>query len=315
MAKPGRGGGHSAALVPTLAIALAALLWAVAAVLARELFDAGVPPIQLVEARAFVSAAGLALLPAAWRTRGRSGGRRTVLIVVALGVSIALVNAAYYAAIARLAVAVAIVLQYLGPAFVVAWIALRDRRLPSVATVAALGVAFTGVVLVSELPSGDFGSVNGLGLAAGLASALFFAAYTLQSERAAAHYGPIGALFRAFAAASVLWIVYQAPQGLPRELFEPDNFPKVVFVGLVGTLAPFLLYIWAIQRLHAERAVITATLEPFFAGLVAWVWLDQVLSAMQVVGAALILAGVVWVQIRSTPAPSSPDAPLLPERT
>lgn len=315
MAKPGRGSNHSGALVPTLAIALAALLWAIAAVAARELFDAGVPPIQLVEARAFVSAVGLALLPAAWRRRSGRDGRSTILVVVALGVSIALVNAAYYAAIARLAVAVAIVLQYLGPAFVVGWIALRDRRMPSVAILAALGVAFAGVVLVSELPSGDLGSIDGLGLAAGLASALFFAAYTLQSERAAAHYGAVGALFRAFAAASILWIVYQAPQGLPRELFEPENLPKVVFVGLVGTLAPFLLYIWAIQRLRAERAVITATLEPFFAGLVAWVWLDQVLSALQVMGAALILAGVVWVQIKSTPVPGSPDAPLLPERT
>lgn len=315
MAKPGRGDRHSGALVPTLAIALAALLWAVAAVLARELFDAGVPPIQLVQARALVSAAGLALLPGAWR-RGNADGRdrRTILVVVGLGLSIALVNAAYYAAIARLAVAVAIVLQYLGPAFVVAWVALRDRKMPAMATVAALVVAFAGVVLVSELPSGDLGSVDGIGLAAGLASALFFAAYTLQSERAAAHYGSVGALFRAFAAASVLWIVYQAPQGLPNELFEPENFPKVVFVGLAGTLAPFLLYIWAVQRLRAERAVITATLEPFFAGLVAWLWLDQILSPLQVVGAGLILTGVVWVQIRSTPVPGSPDAPLSPER-
>lgn len=315
MAKPGRGTRHSAALVPTLAIALAALLWAVAAVLARELFDAGVPPIQLVQARAFVSAAGLALLPAAWRGRDAAGGdRKTILVVIGLGVSIALVNAAYYAAISRLAVAVAIVLQYLGPAFVVGWVALRDRARPSNSTLAALVVAFAGVVLVSELPSGDIGTVDGLGLAAGLASALFFAAYTLQSERAASHYGSVGALFRAFAAASVLWVVYQAPRGLPHELFEPDNLPKVVFVGLVGTLAPFLLYIWAVGRLRAERAVITATLEPFFAGLVAWLWLGQVLSAMQVVGAALILAGVVWVQIRSSPVPGSLDAPLSPER-
>lgn len=283
--------------------------------LARELFDAGVPPIQLVEARAFVSAAGLAMLPAAWRRRTGGTDRRTALVVIGLGVSIALVNAAYYAAIARLAVAVAIVLQYLGPAFVVAWIALRDRKMPSRATLVALVVAFAGVVLVSELPSGDIGAVDGIGLGAGLASALFFAAYTLQSERAAEHYGSVGALFRAFAAASVLWIAYQAPQGLPHELFAPDNFPKVIFVGLVGTLAPFLLYIWAVGRLQAERAVITATLEPFFAGLVAWLWLDQVLSTLQFVGAGFILAGVVWVQIRSSPVPGSPDALLSPERT
>lgn len=302
---------HSAALWPTAAIALAALLWAIAATLARDLFDAGVPPMQLVEARALVSAAGLALVPAAWR---RTRERGSIRVVVALGVSIALVNAAYYAAIARLAVAVAIVLQYLGPAFVVGWVALKARRMPSRAILLALGIAFTGVVLVSELPSGDIGSIDALGLAAGLAGALFFAAYTLQSERAAAHYGAVGALFRAFIAASVLWVVYQVPQGVPRELFEGNNLPKVLYVGLAGTLAPFLLYIWAIQKLRSERAVITATLEPLFAGLVAWIWLDQVLSALQVAGGALILGAVAWLQIRSVPVPSSPDAPLSAER-
>lgn len=311
MGKRERAEQHSAALWPTAAIALAALLWAIAATLARDLFDAGVPPMQLVEARALVSAAGLALVPAAWR---RTRERGSIRVVVALGVSIALVNAAYYAAIARLAVAVAIVLQYLGPAFVVGWVALKARRMPSRAILLALGIAFTGVVLVSELPSGDIGSIDALGLAAGLAGALFFAAYTLQSERAAAHYGAVGALFRAFVAASVLWVVYQAPQGVPRELFEGDNLPKVLYVGLAGTLAPFLLYIWAIQKLRSERAVITATLEPLFAGLVAWIWLDQVLSALQVAGGALILGAVAWLQIRSVPVPSSPDAPLSAER-
>ena len=303
---------HSAALVPTAAIALAALLWAIAATLARDLFDAGVPPIQLVEARAVVSAAGLALVPAAWRSRSRQ--RSSVRTVVALGVSIALVNAAYYAAISRLAVAVAIVLQYLGPALVVAWLAFRARRMPSRAIVSALVAALLGVILVSELPSGDIGAIDGLGLAAGLAGAVLFAAYTLQSERAAAHYGAVGALFRAFVAASLLWVAYQAPQGWPRELFQSDNLPKVLYVGLAGTLAPFLLYIWAIQRLRSERAVITATLEPLFAGTVAWIWLDQVLSPLQIAGGGLILAAVAWLQVRSSPGPSSPDAPLSPER-
>ena len=317
MGEQGPARAHSTALLPTAAIALAALLWAIAATLARDLFDSGVPPIQLVEARAFVSAAGLALLPAAWRSRTGAGPptAATRWMVVALGLSIALVNVAYYAAIARLAVAVAIVLQYLGPAFVVAWLAMRSRRMPSPAILGALAVAFTGVVLVSELPSGDIGTVDGLGLLAGLGGALFFAAYTLQSERAAEHYGAVGALFRAFVTASLLWVVFQAPQGWPRELVAGDNLPKVLYVGLAGTLAPFLLYIWAIQRLRAERAVITATLEPLFAGLVAWIWLDQVLSGLQIAGGALILGGVMWLQIRSVPGPSSPDAPLSPERT
>ena len=297
---------HSGSLVALLAIAVAALLWAVAATVARDLFNNGVPPIQLVQARAVLSALGLALIPAAWRSTGRPSAAPG-WIVVALGASIALVNAAYYTAISRLAVAVAIVLQYLGPGMVVAWTALTSRRRPSTEVLLAVVLAFTGVVLVSEVLGGELGSVDLVGLGAGLASAVFFAAYTLQSERAAARYGPIGAVFRAFAAASLLWVIYQAPQGWPRPLFESENLPKVLFVGIVGTLMPFLLYVWAVGRLRSERAVIAATLEPLFAGIVAWLWLGQVLSLMQIAGGVLILGAVLWLQLRSQQQ-AGPDA-------
>ncbi len=160
-------------------------MWAVAATVARDLFDAGVPPIQLVEARAVISAVSLGLIPAAWRSAGERAAAPG-WIVVALGASIALVNAAYYTAIARLAVAVAIVLQYLGPGMVVAWTAFTSRRRPSTEVLVAVLLAFAGVVFVSEIPSGDLGAIDAIGLGAGLASAFFFAAYTLQSERAAA---------------------------------------------------------------------------------------------------------------------------------
>lgn len=301
---------HSAGHLPLAAIALAALLWAIAATVARDLFDSGVPPIQLVEARAVLSAAGLALLPAAWR--GRARGRGDFRWVVALGVSIALVNAAYYSAIARLAVAVAIVLQYLGPGIVVAWSALARRRRPSTDVLIAVTVAFLGIVLVSELPAGDLGAIDAIGILAGLASAALFAAYTVQSERAAGIYGPVGALLRAFASASLLWIVYQAPQGWPTALFDPDNIGKVLFVGFAGTLVPFLLYIWAVERIRSERAVIAATLEPLFAGIVAWGWLGQVLSLLQIAGGTLILGAVVSLQLgarRVAHATAKPAAP------
>jgi len=304
-------GRHSGGVVPLLAVALAALLWAVAATVARDLFDAGVPPIQLVEARAVISALGLALIPAAWRATGTREAAPT-WIVLALGASIALVNAAYYTAIARLAVAVAIVLQYLGPGMVVAWTAFTRRRRPPTAVLIPVLLAFAGVVFVSEVPGGELGTIDVIGLGAGLASAVFFAAYTMQSERAAARFGSVGAVFRAFAAASVIWVVYQVPQGWPQALFASENIAKVLFVGIAGTLMPFLLYVWAVGRLRSERAVIAATLEPLFAGIVAWLWLDQLLSLLQIVGGVLILAAVLWLQLSGRPEVSTSEETMRP---
>jgi drug/metabolite transporter, DME family len=277
------------------AIAAAALLWAVAAAVAVELFEGGVTPFELSEARAVIAATGLLLLGGG---RRRAAERVPVAHLVAFGLSIAFVNATYYSAIDRLDVAVAIVLQYTAPAIVVAYAALVARAAPSPEVVIACVVALAGVVLASELPSGDIRRFDLLGVAFGLGSAVFFSSYTLLSEDAVSAYGPIRGMFRAFAIAGLFWIVVQIPQGWPNALVASDNVALVAYVGIFGTLVPFLLYVWGIQRVAAARASIAATLEPPFAAVVAWLWLGQSLSALQVLGGVLILGAVISLQTR-----------------
>jgi len=299
MHKPISTSDSSEGLLGLLAVAGAAALWAVAAAAARTLFDDGVTPFELVQARAYISTLGLAVLPAAWR-RPEVTNRR---VVVALGLAIALVNAFYYLAIERLAVAVALVLQYTGPALVVAWVALSRRKRPPKEILAALVATFLGVILVSELLAGNIGSLDVLGIACGLGSAVMFATYTLVSERAGEFYGVIGSLFRGFCAASVLWLLIQIPQGWPHALTASENLARVLFVGVAGTLAPFLLYLWGVKKIRAQRAVIAATMEPVIAGVVAWVWLDQVLTPMQLVGGTIIVVAVASLQIKRNDSP------------
>jgi drug/metabolite transporter (DMT)-like permease len=288
------------------AVAAAAALWAAAAIVARNLFRSGVDPLELAEARAVTAVAGFALLWIARHgERPRPARPRTI---IALGLSIALVNAAYYLAIDHLDVAVAIVLQYTAPALVVLWTAATLRRKPAPEILTALIAAVIGVVLVVELPLGGVGRLDTIGLLFGLASAALFAAYTLLGERAEQAYGPAGAMVRAFAVATVFWIAFQIPRGWPAELFRAANVPEVAFVGVAGTLTPFLLYVWAVRHLRAERTTIVATLEPVLAALFAWVFLDEALSPMQIGGGALVIAAIAVLQIRRKPA-VAPAAP------
>jgi drug/metabolite transporter, DME family len=276
------------------AIAGAATLWAIAAAVAADLFDAGVEPLELVQARAYVATAGLALLPAGWRRKRRETWR---LGPPLLGLSIALVNAAYYLALDHLAVAVAIVLQYTAPALVVIWIALRTRRSPARDVGAAVIGALAGVVLVSGLWGGGLGGIDTFGVAMGMGAAVMFATYTLVSERVGEDYGVIGGLLRGFAWASAGWLLFQIPRGFPDALVDGSNLPRVLFVGIGGTLAPFLLFLWGVQRVRAERAAIAATLEPVVAAAVAWIWLGQSLSGLQLLGGALVIVAVASLQI------------------
>lgn len=285
-----------------LAVALAAAGWASAAIVARGLFEAGVPPLELAGARAVIAAVGLTLLGRRTRSAPAGGWR----LLVPLGLCIALVNAAYYLAIERLAVAVAIILQYTAPALVVAWAAVGRRRWPSREIVVALVLAITGVALVSGL-TGGAGRLDPLGIAFGLASAVLFALYTVLSEHAGGIHGAIGAMRGAFIVAAIFWIVVLAPGGFPAQLGAPGRLAAVLFVGIAGTLAPFLLYVWGIRRVRAERATIAATLEPVLAALAAWVWLGQSLGVVQMAGGALVLVGVLLLQTRRAEVVRPPE--------
>lgn len=145
--------------------------------------------------------------------------------------------------------------------------------------------------------------------AAGLAlTAIFFASYTLLSDRAGATFGPVGAVARGFAVAAVFWIAVQVIRGWPAALVAPANLPKVLFVGIGGTLVPFLLFIWAIQHVGPERGAIVATLEPVLAAAIAWLWLDQALLPVQIVGGLLVIAAVVVLQLRAPKSLAPPPS-------
>ncbi len=285
------------------AVAAAAALWAVAAVVARRLFDSGVSPVELTESRAVLAFIGFALVPSAWR-RGQPAWS---VHVVGLAVAIALVNVTYYVAISRVQVAVALVIQYTAPALIVGWTAVVSRRAPSRQVFGALAVALVGVVLVVDLTPGAIGDIDALGLAMAIASAVFFSTYIVLAEKTGVVYGSNGAMLRAFAIASLLWVVYQLPRGVPEDVLDLSNLPGVLYVGLAGTLAPFLLFAWGVGRVRAERASIAATLEPVIAAVVAWGWLGQHLSALQVAGAGLVVGAVVTLQSRRRRPLVAPD--------
>jgi len=293
---------RSSTLFGTACVVGAGALWAIAAAVASDLFASGVEPLDLAAARSFIAAAGLSLASSAWRKPDTP----RLQLVVALGLAIALVNATYYIAIDHLPVAVALVLQYCGPAMLVAWVAFRTRSAPPRGVIAAVVGTLIGVAMVSGVFSAS-GDIDVLGIAMGLASAALFATYTLLSERANSVYGPVGALRRAFTTACGFWVIVLAIRGWPSELFELSNAWRVLFVGVIGTLAPFSLYLLGVGTIKAERASIVATSEPVLAALVAWVWLGQTLSGVQILGGLLVIAAIVFLEAASHRAALAPE--------
>lgn len=291
-----------------LAISAAAVLWAAGGTLASALADRGASPIEMTESRAWIAVAGTGAILLARRRRAASRrGRldaRFLALLIPFGLTLGVANASYYVAVSALPVAVAIVIQYTAPGIVVLWTALQARRPPSTRVLGALVLVLAGVVLLSQVfgrPAG--GRLDPAGLAAAAVSALSFAAYVVLGEKVGRRLGAERSVFYGFVVAGSAWILVQAVRGRPDTLLDPSFLPGLAFLGVFATIVPFLLFLWGLGRVDASRAGIASTLEPLAAALLAYLLLDQTLAPVQLLGGAMVVAGIGVVQADEVPSP------------
>jgi drug/metabolite transporter (DMT)-like permease len=119
----------------------------------------------------------------------------------------------------------------------------------------------------------------------------------LTGQRLAHTVGARGGVARGFVVASALWLVVQVFRGTPHTLTQTRFLPWIAFLAVATTVVPFLLFVWGLERVPASNAGIVSTLEPLTAALIAFAWLGERLSALQIAGALMVLVGVGVVQL------------------
>jgi len=286
-------------LLATLACIVAAACWAANAVIAAEAFELGISPERLAQARVVV-----ALIPlAAYLLLARRDLMRpppvAVPALLVFGASMVIVNFAYYVAIDRVPVGVAVALQYTAPVLILAGTALLTRRVPQSTVWLAGSLTLAGAILVTGALTGASQRLDGLGLIAGVGAALSFAGYLVAAEmagRRGTH--PVTTLLIGFCVAVFIWAMVLPPWDWPFELLaDPQIMWRVLAVGLLGTLLPFGLTVAALRWISSALAGIATTTEPVLATALAWVFLGQALGLPQLIGGGLVIAGVLTAQL------------------
>jgi drug/metabolite transporter (DMT)-like permease len=297
-----------AALLATVACVVAAACWAANAVVAAGAFERGVPPERLAQARVTVALVPLAAFLLASRRDLVRPPRRAIGPLVAFGASMVVVNFAYYVAIDRVPVGVAISLQYTAPVLILAGTAVVTRRRPSVPIWVAGALGLAGAALVSGMVGASTAEpLDPVGLAAGVASAVSFAGYLVSAElagRRGSH--PATTLLWGFVVAVAIWAVILPLWDWPWSLLaDPGVAWRVVAVALLGTLIPFALTVAALRWISSAVAGIATTTEPVLAAALAWMLLGQALGTAQLAGGALVVAGVLVAQLARRPDPAA----------
>lgn len=279
--------------------ATAATLWALNGALSRLLLDDGMPALRLAQLRAAVTAVVLIVVLGIARPRLLRIRRADLPRFALLGIAgLALNNALYFVALHRLEVGVALVIEYLAPLWLLAWLRLAyGRRMPAGVWVAA-GLSLAGCVLVVRAYAP--GALDGGGILPALACGIAYAFYIFLGERSGHTYEAATTVTYGFLFASLFWLVAEPAWSFPfRLLSTPGHLALALYIGLLGTLVPFLCMVGAVRHVPSARAAVVATLEPVLAAAFAWPILGQALSAVQIAGGALVVAAVAWVQLRS----------------
>ena len=272
----------------------------------------------------------------AWLWVALSPGRRAVVrsmprrqVVVALGLGALYTGNAgtYYAGIETVPAALAGVLVYIYPVFV-AILSLRfATRLPGRRPWIALGLAIAGVVLaLGGVEIGSEVPVSGLLLI--LASAAIYSVWIVLSARLSGerrdrlgHDAPeeaeaasdagVTTAFMMAATATVFGVLALATgRSVAPAAIPSDAWPFLLGIGAIASfLAIQSLYAGA-RRVGAAQAALISTTEPLFIVVLAFLFLDQALDPIQLVGAGLILVGVIVAQ--TSPRPSGAPQPATP---
>ena len=208
-----------------------------------------------------------------------------------------------------LGVGLAILLQYLAPALIVAFEALRGTR-ASRATVIALIAAICGTGLLVGNVDATALHASPLDWAVGFTSAFGFAFYILSSKRGLRSYAPQTVLLYTFLIAGTFWWVRtRRCRESSRRATDPSCGACSCCSGVFSTLVPFTLFYLGLKHLPAAEAGIVATLEPVVAISHASLLLGEGLRPIQWVGATLVLVAAVAASRggpkRSRPSPNA----------
>lgn len=281
---------------------------------ARGLIDAGWTPGAAVTARVWVAALVL-LVPTILALRGRwSVLRRNAGMIITYGLlAVTATQLCYFQAVEVMDVGIALLIEYTAPVAVVLWLWLRRGEKPTGRSIVGAVIAFAGLVLMLDILTGA--RVDARGILWALAAMVGAATYFVLSAREDTGMPPIALAGVGLLLGAVGLTIAGLIGVLPMAFSFGDVsyrfgsvpwFVPVLAFGLIATALAYVLGIASTRMLGSRLASFVALAEVIAALLFGWLLLGQLPEPVQLLGALLVLAGVVVVKL-GEPAAVSPE--------
>lgn len=285
-----------------MAVVTASVLWGFLGLFVRGLSDLGMSPMQMTCLRYMVMAMALGVFMLLRNRRLFRVDARSLMVMVAIGVFGSSLNSVcYFASMERISLSLSTVLQYLSPFMVVLLsIPLFGERLTK-NKILALIMAFIGCIACTDVLSSS-SAIDGVGIALGAISGLFYSVYTLGSRMVTDRYSVVTiSFYSALMACLVLVPFSDMPSAIEMTISSMDALLLVLGLGLLMTLTTFGLYMYGIKGLGAGKASIITFLEPVAATVLGLIVYGEDITIGIITGMGLVLASLLIISKGSEP--------------
>ena len=219
-------------------------------------------------------------------------------------VGFAAVQAGYFLGIQRgIPLSLVLIIEFTAPIWIALWIKYVRKTFVPASMWGAIALSLLGLILLAQVWNGL--SFDLIGLLGALFSAFALTAYFLIGKSFGTSRSALSLTVWGLGMASLTWITSMPIWQFPFEVFSIDMDLKGVFAGstlpgwvlllwivTVGTIVPYLFVISGLRLLSASTSSVIGMLEPVFAGIFAWMWLQQSWNGIQLIGATVVLVGI-----------------------
>ena len=276
------------------AVLAAGAFWGTMGFFARSLYAAGFGPLEVAQTRITT---GLVLVGLYILLFNRSQFKvklKEIWCFLGTGIiSLLLFSTCYFSALNYTSLAVAAILLYTAPFFVMLLSLLLFKEKMNSKKILALILAFTGCVLVSGVGGDTVFSWKGILL--GLGSGFFYALYSIFGRYAINRgYGAWTMTFYTFLFCSIGCAFLSDWQVIGSVMAESHaNILWVLGLGFVTAFLHYVLYSTGLEHMESSKASILASVEPVVSALFGVFVFHETLSVWGILGIAMVLGAIV----------------------
>ena len=282
----------------------ASMGFALGGVAAKVLREADMDAFRLTQIRS--TGAGLILLAFAIikgkdQLRARKEEIKDLILFGIIGV--AAVTSFYFFAIKYLFVSVALIIEFTASIWIALYLKFVKKKHISPIMWLGIACAFFGLVLVSQIWSGS--TLHPLGVAVAFADAFALSYYFITAERLTQTRTSLSLMTWGIGVAAIFWAIILPWWTFPFEYltdsyslsgnlseYNAPGWALLLWIVIIGTVIPYLLTVTGIRELSAGTSSVIGMIEPIFAGVIAWIILNEALSGVQLIGCAVVLLGI-----------------------